>query len=109
MSDNQNFFVHENIFITFIIISGLFVIIPIAGLNPELLAVIFGSNVFQLAAYYQENIWTFFVFCMWIHAFEAVIALILAGFIHKMNLKTSVKWTLSAFVHGYFSIRHLIK
>ena len=102
----SNYFKQENLLLTIFIVSGLFGIIPLIGLNVE------AMNQFVpvwIMRDQSENIWNFFTYCMYIHLFEAFLAFILAGLYHGMNLKTTFKWTLSTFVHGMFSLRHLTR
>ena len=45
---------------------------------------------------------------MYIHISEAIVAFVLAGFVHNLNFKTTMKWTISTFVNGIIGLRFLI-
>ena len=102
----SNYFKQENSLLTIFIVSGLFGIIPLIGLNVEAMYQFVPGWIMRDQS---ENIWNFFTYCMYIHLSEAFLAFILAGLYHGMSLKTTFKWTLSTFVHGMFSLRHLTR
>lgn len=114
MDPNQltkDFFVKPNPILTIAILIGLFGHIPVMALKPEILPQFgpYGKLLHDFAQTYPDFIWNFFYYCMIIHAGEAILAFFLAGIYHQLNVKTTLKWTLSTFIHGVFSLRHLIR
>ena len=101
-SASADFFKQENLFVTLFIISGLFGIVPIVGLNIE------NEYIPIWIMKHHEMAWTTFKYCISIHIFESFIAFVLCGFYYGMTFKTTFKWTLSTFIHGFFSLRHLV-
>ena len=98
---DSDFFIYENVFLTLFIVSGLYGFIPTIGLNIQ------NEFIPVWIMKHHESVWIFFKYCLYIHLFEAFLAFVLAGLYHGMTLKTTLKWTLSTFIHGMFSLRHL--
>eukprot|EP00095_Tigriopus_kingsejongensis_P009438 maker-scaffold1060_size66001-snap-gene-0.10 protein:Tk09438 transcript:maker-scaffold1060_size66001-snap-gene-0.10-mRNA-1 annotation:"transmembrane protein 254-like" len=92
---------------------GLFYLIGLMAYHPAFLIYgyhlgPFGQYLHDLALENQESVRKFFNTCMCIHGSEAVLALGLALFWRQLTFVTSLKWSLSTFITGYFSLRMLI-
>jgi hypothetical protein len=106
----KNYFKPVNPVITVVIIFGLFICVQAMALKPDLLPKLgpLGCLLQLVAEKYPEEILYFFKICMWIHTTEGLIGFLLAGLYHGLTLGTSLKWTLSSFVHGMLSLKWLI-
>lgn len=106
-----NYFKRENGFLTFFILSGLLVIIPVMIFYPQALLFMetpFLQHLYKFAIDNPQRIWIFYKYVLYIHLGEAFFTFILAGFYHKLTVQATLKWTLSVSVHGVFSLRRLI-
>ena len=93
-----------------IIIVGLFGFVQMMALQPTYLLHFgpFGNLLHQIAMTYPLKTRIFYRYCMYIHISEAIVAFVLAGFVHNLNFKTTMKWTISTFVNGVIGLRFLI-
>ena len=107
----KDFFVKENPWVTFIILFGLFGQIQLMALKPEILTHFgpYGQFLYNFTQSYPNFTWNFYYYCMIIHFGEAILAFLIAGAYHQLNIKTTLKWTVNTFIHGLFSLRHLIQ
>lgn len=106
----SDFFKRENPLLTFFIVFGLFGLIPCMLFAPEYLIILgpFGEFCQKVVRENPEETWKFFKYCIYVHFSEAAIAFVIAALVRGMTIKTSLKWTFNVFIHGVFSLRHLI-
>ncbi|TRY80096.1 hypothetical protein TCAL_17095 [Tigriopus californicus] len=108
----SNFFKYTHPAITFVIVFGLFYCVALMAYLPKFLTI--GSHLGPLgtalenyATNNQEYTRRVFHIIMAVHAAEALLALALALFWRQLTIGTSLKWTFSVFINGYFSLRYL--
>ena len=98
---------------TLIISIFLFGILPTISFRCDLFstAVLMPSWIVKIVEYLCENhntaIRNTFLIIMVVHLTEAVLALMLCNYMDYEGF-TTFKWSLNVFIHGVFSLRHLL-
>lgn len=105
----KDYFIAVNPYLSTIIIIGLFGFIQCMALRPDWLLYLgpFGSLLATFATTYPNAVWQFYIVCMVIHSAEGIIGFVMAAFYRQLNLLSIAKWTLSSFLFGYLSLKHL--
>lgn len=112
MKVSSNYFRATHPAITFVIVFGLFYCIALMAYMPKFLTA--GSHLGPLGTaleHFANNNPEFtrraFHYLLLVHVVEALLALNLALFWRQLTIVTSLKWTFSVFINGYFSMRYL--
>ena len=106
----KDYFIPVHPIINLIIIIGLFGFVQLMALQPSYLLHFgtFGKFLHDFTVIYPAQTQLFYRICMFIHCAESSVAFIYASIIHQLNIKSIFKWSLSTFINGMFSLRHLI-
>ena len=106
-----DYFRSVNPLITSVIVIGLFVLVQIMAFFPRLLPEMhlgsFGEFLHRISVDYPLAVRIFFLLCMAVHSVEGSIGFYLSRHRHRLNWWATLKWTLSSFVNGYFSLKLL--
>ena len=67
-----------------------------------------GNRMWQLSSDSNFLLFqVFYLFCMAVHTVEGLLGFYWSRFRHRLNWFATFKWTISSFIHGYFSLRLL--
>ena len=109
---SKTYFKENHIMETFLILGFIFGFLPLISFRCDLFPMDWvpsqvGHLVSYLCEHHQNIIRNTFLITLVIHLIEAVLAIMLCNYMDYEG-PTTMKWGINVFIHGLFSLRHLI-
>lgn len=106
---DPNYFVATDRRITLLFLVCLFYLLPAALMKPSLLPPLGPLTTLYISLIQRFSTYAWFIFTcsIYLHLAEVLISIALC-MRYQLNVKTTIKWALSVFVNGIFSLFFLV-